>query len=97
MVNIGVIGCGHWGPNHIRIFSHQLNSRVLMCADVSEERLKSVKNLYPHCEALTDYHKILENKDIQAVCVASPTNTHYAISRDALLAQKHVLCENRWP
>ena len=64
-----------------------------MCADISEERLRSIKNLYPHCQTTSDYRHILENKEIGAVCVASPTDTHYALSKEALLHQKHVLCE----
>ena len=43
MLTIGVVGCGHWGPNHIRIFSHLPDSRVLLCADLSPDRLKSIK------------------------------------------------------
>ena len=29
MTNMGIIGCGQWGPNHLRNFSHLSNSRVL--------------------------------------------------------------------
>ena len=39
LIRIAVIGCGHWGPNHIRIFSHLADSRVTMCADLSPQRL----------------------------------------------------------
>ena len=46
MIKIGVIGCGHWGPNHIRIFSNQPNTKVVSCSDLSDDRLKAIKALY---------------------------------------------------
>ncbi len=93
MVTIGVIGCGHWGPNHIRIFSHLPNSRVGMCADLSGDRLQSIKTLFSHIETTTHYKDILQNKEIQAVCISSPTNTHFSLAQEALQNDKHVLCE----
>ncbi|MDP2653014.1 MAG: Gfo/Idh/MocA family oxidoreductase [Candidatus Omnitrophota bacterium] len=93
MVTIGVIGAGHWGPNHIRIFNQTANSRVAACADLDAGRLKSIKALYPQIAATPDYREILTNPDIQAVCVATPTNTHFKITKEALEHDKHVLCE----
>lgn len=92
-INIGVIGCGHWGPNHIRNTSTYKKSRVLYCADLDAKRLNFVKEINPQIELLTDYHKILEDKNIDGVIVATPTNTHYKIVKDCLEAGKHVLCE----
>ncbi|MCA9408940.1 MAG: Gfo/Idh/MocA family oxidoreductase [Candidatus Omnitrophica bacterium] len=93
MVNVGVIGCGHWGPNHIRIFSQLAQSNSLMCADLDETKLKKMKEMLPQIQTTQNYKDILNNKDIHAVCVASPTNTHFAISKEALEHDKHVLCE----
>lgn len=93
MVNIGVIGCGHWGPNHIRIFSQLSDSKVLMCADLSPERLKNIQKLFPQVKTTSDHREILKNKDINAVCIATPTATHFAMAKEALEHQKHVLCE----
>lgn len=93
MINIGIIGCGHWGPNHVRIFSQAANSRVAMCADLDEERLRAIKSLYPDVKITTQYRHILEDPGIDAVCIASPTNTHFPFSKEALECDKHVLCE----
>lgn len=93
MINIGVIGAGHWGPNHIRIFSQFPQSKVLMCADLSQERLNLIKGLFPHVSLTTNHRDIFNNPDIHAVCIAAPTNTHYSLSKEALSAGKHVLCE----
>ncbi len=93
MVNVGVIGCGQWGPNHIRIFSHLPNSRAIMCADLSEQRLKVVKETFLNIQITTDYKEILQDSRVDAVCIASPTNTHFSIAKEALDHDKHVLCE----
>ena len=93
MVKIGVIGCGHWGPNHIRVFNQLPNSEVIMCADLDPQRLAVIKTLFPGVNVVTDYKEILKNPEIDAVCVSSPTNTHFEFSRNALEQNKHVFCE----
>ena len=93
MVKIGIIGCGHWGPNHIRIFSSLANAQVLACADVSEERLAAVKKIYPAVSLTKNHNDILSRKDIDAVVVATPTGTHFHLVKEALEHDKHVLCE----
>lgn len=93
MISIGVIGCGHWGPNHIRIFSQLPGSKVLMCADLDDKRLSAMAALYPQIQTTRDYHDILNNPAVDAVVVALPTNFHVKITQEALRAGKHVLCE----
>lgn len=93
MVKVGVIGCGHWGPNHIRIFDQMPNSQSVMCADVDEGRLAAVKRSFPDIQTTTDYRQLLASPDVDAVCIAAPTNTHYQLAKAALSAGKHVLCE----
>ncbi len=93
MISVGVIGCGHWGPNHIRVFSQLPNSKCVACADIDEARLKAIRTQYPSIETTTDYKTILGRKDIDAVCIAAPTKYHYQFAKDALAAGKHVLCE----
>jgi len=93
MINVGIIGCGHWGPNHIRIFSHLSNSRALMAADLDEKRLQAIRDTFLNIQTTTNYKDILENKDIEAVCIAAPTNIHFLLAKEALEHNKHVLCE----
>lgn len=93
MLRIGVIGCGYWGPNLIRNFSHLKGSPVLMCADLSEERLTHMRSLYPQIETTTDYRRVLGRKDVDAVVVATPPDTHVKLTVEALRAGKHVFVE----
>lgn len=92
-IKIGIIGCGHWGPNHLRVFSQISESRPVAIADADARRLGVVQAMFPSLQGYTDYRKLLENKDIDAVVIATPTATHFTIVCDALNAGKHVLCE----
>ena len=92
-IHIGVIGCGHWGPNHVRNFSTLANSAVVACADPDPERLKAVSRICPGLTAVKDYRELLANPQIEAVVIATPTETHYALCSAALEAGKHVLVE----
>ena len=93
MISVGVIGCGHWGPNHIRVFSQLPDTQCSMCADIDEARLKAIKVMFPSVEVTKDYHAILANPAVDAVCIAAPTKYHYQFTQEALAAGKHVLCE----
>ncbi|MFX1552305.1 MAG: Gfo/Idh/MocA family protein [Promethearchaeota archaeon] len=92
-IRVGVIGCGHWGPNHIRNFSSLPSSEVIMCCDLSDDRLKAMKEVYRSIQVTKNYLDIVENKNIDAVVVATPTSTHYKIVKDCLTYDKDVLCE----
>lgn len=92
-VRIGVIGCGHWGPNHIRVFSELADCEVVACADLSTDRLGKMKQRFPQIETTTDHHDILDNDNIDAVIICTPTATHAAIAKECLQSGKHVLVE----
>jgi predicted dehydrogenase len=93
VVRIGVIGCGYWGPNLIRNFSHLKGAEVLICSDLSEERLAHMHSLYPRIETSTDFRRVLGRSDVDAVVVATPPETHTYLTKEALRAGKHVFVE----
>ena len=92
-VQVGVIGCGHWGPNHIRVFSQLRESEVVAIADLDQKRLNSINEQYPHAKPYRDHRQLLDEAKVDAVVVAAPTRAHYKIVKEALEAGKHVLCE----
>jgi len=93
LLGIGVIGCGHWGPNHVRVFNELDRSIVRGCADLNRSRLARVHSRFPGLRTTTDYRSLLSDDDIDAVVIATPTATHATIARQALEAGKHVLVE----
>lgn len=92
-INIGVIGCGYWGPNLVRNFGALAQSRVVRVADLSEARLAHIAELYPHIETTQRAEEILHDPAIDAVAIATPVPTHHPLARAALLADKHVFVE----
>lgn len=92
-INIGVIGCGYWGPNHIRIFSYLQQSNVTMACDIDNHKLNRIRGIFPHITLTTNYLDIINNSDIDAVIISTPTITHYEIAKKCLESGKHVLCE----
>jgi predicted dehydrogenase len=92
-VTVGLIGCGAWGGNHARVFSALPESRLVALADADTRQLNRLQAAYGGLRLETDYRKLFEDEDIEAVIVATPTQAHYAIVRQALEAGKHVLCE----
>jgi predicted dehydrogenase len=92
-IRIGVIGCGHWGPNHVRVFSHLTGSRVVACADPDARRREAVVAQFPNVCAFADHRDLLRQSDIHAVVVAVPTRLHLQMVEESLNAGKHVLCE----
>ena len=52
-----------------------------------------IKNLYPYIKTEIDYRAVLDNKNIDAIVIATPTATHYRLAKESLLAGKDVLCE----
>lgn len=93
MVNIGLIGCGYWGPNLIRNFSQLKGCNMHSCSDLREERLTHMRGLYPHLQTTRDYREIIKNPEIGAVVIATPVSTHHNIAKEVLESNKHVLIE----
>ncbi|RYD84685.1 MAG: Gfo/Idh/MocA family oxidoreductase [Verrucomicrobiaceae bacterium] len=93
VISIGVVGCGYWGPNLIRNFRSLPNCRVKAMCDASEARLKNMRALYPEVEGVTEYARLLEDAEIEAIIVATPVKHHYPLAKASLLAGKHTFIE----
>ncbi len=91
-IRVGVIGCGYWGPNLIRNFSEIPTSEVVAVSDLREDRLKSIKNANHEIAVTKDYHDLF-GMNLNAVVVATPPVTHFAIAKDALEHDLNVLVE----
>jgi len=92
-VRVGVVGCGHWGPNHIRVFSQLPGSVVTCAADPDAKRRAVVAGQFPGLAVVDDYTALVSRPDVDVVVVCVPTRKHEEVTRAALEAGKHVLCE----
>jgi len=91
MPNIAVIGCGYWGKNLVRNFSELKALRSLH--DIDEKRVKDLKSLYPPVKMVKNLAEVLGDDSIEGVVVATPAESHYEITKEALLAGKDVFVE----
>lgn len=93
MINIGIIGCGYWGPNLIRNFSQIKGCNMHSCSDLREERLAHMSGMYPNLQTTGNYKEIIKNPEISAVVIATPVSAHCLIAKEAIESGKHVLIE----
>lgn len=92
-INIGIIGCGHWGPNFVRNFNRIKDTSVKYACDLNPDRLSHIRELYPSVITIRDYTHILNDPDIDAAVIATPANTHYRLAKESLRHNKNVLVE----
>jgi predicted dehydrogenase len=92
VLKIGVIGSGYWGPKLARNFNDILGASLEMVADLREDRLAEIKQLYPDARTTRNYEDLLES-ELDAIVIATPVNTHYSLAKESLAAGKHVFVE----
>jgi predicted dehydrogenase len=93
LLRIAVIGAGHWGPNLIRSFHTHIASEVSWVVDRDPARLELARLRYPGIRVSTNPADAIEDPEVDAVVIATPTITHHALASACLRAGKHVLVE----
>jgi len=91
-VRFGVIGCGGIGHLHAKLISELEGTALVAVSDQAEQKARSVAERY-HAEWYTENERLLARKDIDVVCVCTPSGTHSDIGIQAAQAGKHVLVE----
>jgi predicted dehydrogenase len=93
-VAYGVIGTGGRGSyllKHLRAIG---NGRCVAVCDLDAGKTdRAAQVIGTNPAKYQDYRALLDNKNVEAVLIAVPLFEHYAVTRDALLAGKHVFCE----
>lgn len=94
-VKWGVIGCGGIADRRTipEGFVPSQEAELVAVQDVDEKRARAVADKYGVAKVYTDGAKLLEDSDVEAVYVASPTASHHEYVLAAAQAGKHVLCE----
>lgn len=93
MHQVGVIGCGYWGPNLVRNCQALPDVNVKYVCDRDDARLSYMTGLYPGVASTADYQQVLGDEEIDAVFIATPVATHSALGLEALEAGKHTFIE----
>ncbi len=92
-VVVGVIGLGGQGRAHLSSYLNLPNVEVAYLCDVDQTRLSEAAKLAPKAKLVNDLRKILDDKSIDAVSIATPDHWHTPASLLALAADKHVYVE----
>jgi predicted dehydrogenase len=92
-LKIGLIGCGYWGRNYLRIINQCNDVDLVSIADKDISRLDGLAETYPDVKLSINSNDVISDWDIDAVVVCTSVSSHYALVSLALHAGKHVLCE----
>jgi predicted dehydrogenase len=91
LTRVGVVGLNYWGPNLVRNFD-ELAELAWVC-DLDAKHLQPTAARYPDAKATERYDELLADDSLDAVVIATPVPTHYALAKQALEADKHVFVE----
>src|SRR5881397_442895 len=89
--SVGVVGLNYWGPNLVRNFD-ALAELTWLC-DLDETQLAAIGSRYPEARTTTSFDELLADDGLDAIVIATPVPTHYALAKQALDAGKHVFVE----
>ncbi len=89
--SVGVVGLNYWGPNLVRNFDN-LADLTWLC-DLDDAHLAPIAARYPNAKPTKNYDDLLADDELDAVVIATPVPTHYALAKQALEAGKHVFVE----
>ena len=88
---VALCGCGKWGRNLARNF-HDIGALRVVC-DASEKIRSEIQSEYGDIDVVCNFEDVIIRKDIKAVIIATPAETHYDLARKALFAGKDVYLE----
>jgi predicted dehydrogenase len=91
VTTIGVVGLNYWGPNLVRNFN-DIADLTWLC-DLDEAQLRTIGARYPSARTTSSFDELLADDTLDAVVIATPVPTHYALTKQALEAGKHVFVE----
>jgi predicted dehydrogenase len=92
-LTFGLIGLGYWGPNLLRVLAEMPDARVKWICDLDRQRLERFGRRYPASKQTTEIDLLLDDPEVDAVVIATPVFTHFALASKALRAGKHTFVE----
>jgi UDP-N-acetyl-2-amino-2-deoxyglucuronate dehydrogenase len=92
-IRFGVVGCGAVGPTHVGAIGQIAGAKMLAVADLNPEKAKSTAEKFQVPRVYPSLEKLLEDREIDVVCLATPTGLHASGAIAAMAAGKHVIIE----
>jgi predicted dehydrogenase len=91
--HVALLGYGYWGINILRNLVELPQVSQISVCDINIQRLNTVKKMFPEIFVDTNYRDMLTDPDVDAVCIATPSSSHFELCKFALLQNKHVFVE----
>jgi predicted dehydrogenase len=93
-VGVGIIGAGKMGRIHAANLAKSVpNAKLVAVSDVLEDSAKKLAAEFGVANVFTDYLRLVENREVQAVIIATPTLQKPQIVKFASEVGKHIFCE----
>jgi myo-inositol 2-dehydrogenase / D-chiro-inositol 1-dehydrogenase len=93
-IRVGLIGAGIMGADHAKILSQQIPGVILQfVCDADVSRARSVADASGALHVSADPYKVIADRSVDAVLIASPDHTHAPMSMACVEARKPLLCE----
>ena len=92
-MKLAIVGCGRWGMNHVRTAHRIFGEKLKYVCDVDKKNLEKIREISQKIKGVTNLEEILTDPEVQGVVVATPAETHYALAKQCLEADKNVLVE----
>lgn len=89
-LNIGIIGVAHQGEYDL---SNVTSENIVALCDVDDSYLGAAAKKFPGAKTYNDFRRLLDQKSIDAVVIATPDHTHAIATVSALRSGRHVYCE----
>ncbi|MCE5254884.1 MAG: Gfo/Idh/MocA family oxidoreductase, partial [Actinomycetia bacterium] len=93
MKTVALVGHGYWGPNLLRNYMELPGARVKWVCEKQPEALAKALLRYPALQGTDEVSRVLADPEVDAVLIATPISTHFALAKESLLAGKHVFVE----
>ena len=93
MTTVAVVGVGGWGKNLARNYYEIPDCRLKYLCDLDQKKLDRLQLQLPGTLATTQYHSVLRDPEVEAVVIATPAPSHYALCKQALEHGKDVYVE----
>ena len=89
-LNLGIIGVAHQAQYDM---NNVASENIVALCDVDDAYLAAAKQKFPAAKTYNDFRRLLDQRDIDAVVVATPDHTHAVAAAAALRSGRHVYCE----
>jgi predicted dehydrogenase len=91
--SVALIGLGYWGPNLLRVLYELEDVQVTRVCDKDPDRVANAVRRHPDIKPTLDAQEVFDDPSVDAVVIATPVGSHYALASRSLRAGKHTFVE----